>query len=505
MINLGEIGSIELNAIPSSVLSATHPDPDELGDAMVHVLSSRFFPELSPSQQIAWILHCFQTVVTRYLPELGVVRSLVQFHSVRLYEDAELTLADACVMTESIMGLNWGDAASLFDMRGYDRYAIQPFRNYVRARTTTPIGEKKPIQAGKTLKIIYFSHYAYTNSDKSLANPLGPFIRDILLSHAAYGEAEIICYCVQWQDQTYIDVLTQRGITVRVIPQELAFARLDELRLTILADAPDVLISDVPSPIASWLFIHRVAPLQIYLDPGYPHWNLPEIDWVLLPGKVYQHGFELPSNRWSTMRVALCDTALDIDAGMSPAQVRTQSGDCIRFGVFARLTKITNAWLSAAESLLTQLPDATLLIVGAGNPVLVQRLLKNPDYADRVSLINEMVDLKAHQHLIDIFLDTFPFIGGLVCREFMAYGVPVVSLLAGEWDELLRDQRDPELLAQSPDEFVAYALRLAMDVEFYQIASITSIRLASRQNKPTYMVSDIEDGIRQAMHFHGHM
>ncbi|MDR3392987.1 MAG: glycosyltransferase [Sulfuriferula sp.] len=492
----------DISILPSQALPANHPDANKLGFAMMHVLSSPDFLKLTASQQVAWILHCFQTAVTRYLPELAIIRSLVQFHSVHLYKDPALTLADACTLTESIMGLNWGDAASLFDMRGYDRYGMQPFRNYVRTHTTTPIGEKKTVIAGKKLKIIYFSHYAYTNADKVIANSLGPFIRDIMLSHASFGNAEIICYCVQWQDQAYIDVLTQRGISVRVIPQALAFDRLEELRMAILADAPDVLISDMPSPIASWLFIHRGAPLQVYLDPGYPHWNLPEIDWVLLPGKIYQHGFELPSKRWSTMRVALCDAALGIDTDMSPTQARMRTEDTIRFGVFARLTKITNAWISAAESLLTQLPNASLLIVGSGNPALLQHLLKHPDYAGRVSLINEMVDLKAHQNRIDIFLDTFPFIGGLVCREFMAYGVPIVSLLAGEWDEMLRDQRDPELLAQSLDEFVAIAWRLAADSEFYRTASLTAFRLAAKHNQPSAMVRDIEDGIRQAIDYH---
>lgn len=489
----------DLNALPADALPADYPSADALGAAMVHALSSPDFPGLPLSQQIAWILHCFQTAVTRYLKELAIIRSMVQFHAVRLYHNPALTLADACILTESISGLNWGDAASLFDMRGYDRYGVQPFRHYVRTHTKTPIGEKKKSIRGKKLKIVYFSHYAYSNSGKSLANPLGPFIRDIVISHARWGEAEIICYCVQWFDQAYVDVLARSGILVRVIPQELAFSRLEELRRTILEDAPDVVISDVPSPIASWLFIHRIAPLQIYLDPGYPHWNLPELDWVLLPGKVYQRGFELPSNRWSTMRVALSDEAVGMSATPSADLVRSAPGHPLRFGAFTRLIKITDAWLSAAEAILSRLPQASLLIVGSGNPALVRRLVDHPDYAGRVSLINEMVDLKTYQDRIDVFLDTFPFIGGLVCREFMGHGVPVVALLSGEWDEMLREQRAPELLAQSLDQFVAIAVRLAEETDFYHKASKSSIRLVTQQNQPEAMIRDIEEGIRSAM------
>jgi glycosyltransferase involved in cell wall biosynthesis len=485
----------DIHLVPKTTLPAAHPDVDELGNAMIHALSAPDFAGLPIPQQIAWILHTFQTCITRGLKELAVIRSLIQLHAARLYADPALKLADACILTEAIHGMNWGDAASLFDMRDYDRYGVQPFRHYVRTHTSTTVSEKKCVGKQKKLKIAYFIHYADTNR----GNALGPLIRSIVLSHARLGEAEIVCYCVQWCDQAFVDVMAERGICLRVIPQELSFSRLEELRLAILKDAPDVVISDVASPIASWLFIHRVAPLQMYLDPGYPHWNLPELDWVLLPGKVYQRGFELPSERWSTMRMALNEKALDMPANRLASRQRVAT-DVIYFGAFTRLIKITDAWLAAVESLLIQQPQARLLIVGSGNPIMVRRLADS--YADRVSIINEMVDLKTYQSRIDVLLDTFPFIGGLVCREFMGYGIPVVSVLSGEWDEMLRDQRDPVLLAQSSDEFVRIADRLATDPEFYKLASAASISMAAKQNQPSYMIQDIEDGIRLAMHYH---
>jgi|GEM_PF-2164566 len=488
---------VDLNSVPKDALPIGHPNVDELGETMVSVLSKPSFLDVTLSQQVVWILHCFQAAVTRSLKELAVIRSLVQFHSTRLYKNPELTLADACILTESIYGLNWGDAASLFDMRGYDRYGVQPFRHYVRSHRSL-VGKRQRISKKKPLKIAYFCHYADTNR----GNAIGPMIRDIIISHARLSDVQVICYCVQWVDPVYVDVLAKSGIVTRVITQELNFSRLVELRLAIIDDAPDVVISDVASPIASWLFIHRVAAIQMYLDPGYPHWNLPELDWVLLPGKTYQRGFELPANRWTTMRVAMSDKEFDLPAIRIAERVRASANMPICFGAFARLVKFTDSWLSAVEELLARLPQASLLIVGSGNPVLVQRLIEHPDYADRVSLVNEMVDIKSYQDKIDVFLDTFPFIGGLVCREFMGYGVPVVSVLSGEWDEMLRDQRDPLLLAESTDEFVEIVQRLVEDVEFYQLASKTSIRLAMKHNQPEAMVQDIEDGIRSAMNYY---
>jgi predicted O-linked N-acetylglucosamine transferase (SPINDLY family) len=488
----------DMNDLPDRALPVNHPDAEELGVAITHLLAATTFPQLAVSQQIAWILHSFQIAIVRSLKTLAIIRSLVHFHAQRLYTDPLMGLAEACTLTEAIYGLNWGDAASLFDMRAYDRYGVQPFRHYVWTRSTTPMGKRRCIDTKKRLKIAYFSHYA----DTTRGNAIGPMVRDIALSHSRSSDAELIFYCVQWIDPVYIEALTKFGIQTRCIPQQLAFTRLEELRRVILDDAPDVVISDVASPIASWLFIHRIAPLQMYLDPGYPHWNLPELDWVLLAGKSYQRGFELPADRWSSIRVKLSDQAFNASVAANPPRTRTSISTPLRFGAITRLAKITNAWISVAETILSRVPESTLHIIGTGDPTLVNYLIKNPEYSSRIHLINEMVDIRDYQSHIDVFLDTFPFVGGLVCREILGYGVPVISLLSGEWDELLRDQRDPTLLAQSPDEFVKLARQLADEPDFYGKASKASIRLATQQSNPADMIYDIEKGIRSAMnHF----
>jgi hypothetical protein len=61
--------------------------------------------------------------------------------------------------------------------------------------------------------------------------------------------------------------------------------------------------------------------------------------------------------------------------------------------------------------------------------------------------LHENVDLNVYGKVINVMCDTFPFIGGYACREIAAQGTPVISMLGTRWDDLLREERSPELLA----------------------------------------------------------
>ena len=101
--------------------------------------------------------------------------------------------------------------------------------------------------------------------------------------------------------------------------------------------------------------------------------------------------------------------------------------------------------------------------------------------------------------LIDVFLDTFPFIGGLACRDVACHGKPVVSLLAGEWDILLKEERIPSLLVSSIDEYFNVATRLVLDDQFYKASATETLMLSAHKNDGVEMISDVEFGISCAL------
>jgi predicted O-linked N-acetylglucosamine transferase (SPINDLY family) len=71
---------------------------------------------------------------------------------------------------------------------------------------------------------------------------------------------------------------------------------------------------------------------------------------------------------------------------------------------------------------------------------------------------------------IDLALDTFPYNGGLTTCEALWMGVPVVSLRGGVHAarvgaSLLSAAGMPELVAESPEQYVRIAAGLAADVQ----------------------------------------
>ena len=102
-----------------------------------------------------------------------------------------------------------------------------------------------------------------------------------------------------------------------------------------------------------------------------------------------------------------------------------------------------------------------------------------------------------YSQIIDVFLDTFPFVGGLACRDIMSHGKPVVSLLSGEWDVLLRSERLDYLLAESCEDYVSIVKRLLNDADFYYKASEDTRLLMNMNSSGNKMIADVEFAIEK--------
>ena len=95
-------------------------------------------------------------------------------------------------------------------------------------------------------------------------------------------------------------------------------------------------------------------------------------------------------------------------------------------------------------------------------------------------MVNEFVDGLVWAEFLDVFLDTFPLAGGYSCREVMAKGKPIVHMLSEDMpnlDEFL----DPELGAQSVDDYVYRVSRLLQDRALYTRACERALQLAREQ------------------------
>ncbi len=144
----------------------------------------------------------------------------------------------------------------------------------------------------------------------------------------------------------------------------------------------------------------------------------------------------------------------------------------ITFGSFNSFAKVTDAMLVQWRNILQAVPDSRLVIkckicsVPSGQEIVRQRFRRLGGDADRLELRPFTPDYLTQYNDIDIILDTAPYNGGLTTCDALYMGVPVIALRGKTHGSrygasILTAAGLPELVANSPREYVAKAVHLA--------------------------------------------
>jgi protein O-GlcNAc transferase len=151
------------------------------------------------------------------------------------------------------------------------------------------------------------------------------------------------------------------------------------------------------------------------------------------------------------------------------------TGGPITFGCFNHHAKITPAAIGLWARILTAAPGSRLLVGNAGEPGIQDRLAaafathgvarERLEFRPRLPLEGFL----ALHHEIDLALDTFPYNGGATSCHSLWMGVPFVALAGDRYMarmgvSLLNQVGLGELVARTPDEYVALATGLARDL-----------------------------------------
>ena len=162
----------------------------------------------------------------------------------------------------------------------------------------------------------------------------------------------------------------------------------------------------------------------------------------------------------------------------SPAQIDhppLEDNGYITFGCFNNFTKVTDPVLAAWSKIMAQTPGSRLLLEIAG--ICDQKFYSDVERRIRkAGLPLERVILEARKpsnqyilyNKIDIALDPFPCNGGTTSMDTLWMGVPFVTLAGAHFVSrmgvtILTNAGLPELIAQTPDEYVSIASTLAND------------------------------------------
>jgi predicted O-linked N-acetylglucosamine transferase (SPINDLY family) len=227
------------------------------------------------------------------------------------------------------------------------------------------------------------------------------------------------------------------------------------------------------------VFAHKPAPVQVTFI-GYPAGTgLETIDYRLTdpyldpPGETDQNYVEtsirLPSTFW-------CYDREGMELADSPAvsPLPAAAAGKITFGCLNGFWKINDVALALWARILAATPASRLLILspqGSARQRLAAKLASLAIDPARIEFLPRLPrrDYLNYYRNIDICLDTFPYNGHSTSLDALWMGVPVITLVgktsvsrAGL--SQLSNLNLSELAAQSPDEFISIATKLAQDL-----------------------------------------
>ncbi len=455
------------------------------------LLSSTAFSSQSAQRRSDIIVALHDTLMSAPSADLFILAELGLRQFMVLLRDPDLTEIQACRSYDALHALCFAGVSDVRDLRRFDRVtpAFEAWLEGRHGQSARP--PARPLQ-GHDLTVAYLLHTAHFDR----GNAVTPLFLSLIEAHAAQPNRRILLYLVQHVGEAFVERMAAADIEIRSFPQDGRYDRIDEIAASLRADATDVVITEQNRAIAAALFVRRVANRQIWIDTGFPFWSLQALDWTLTPT-----AFE-PVQPPRTSRITWRQAGETMGGAADPAEIaRVRSGfpeGSFVLGVFVRLVKLDANNLSVLARMLAAYPRFHLVIAGPGDPAMAEAFARRPDLAGRVTLHAGLVDLDVYGPAIDLMCDTFPFIGGNACRQVSAHGTPVLARLGTPWDPLLRSDRNPDLLAQSDEDYIALAIRVAEDASFREEQRRVAIEKALAYADPTPMLEDVEAAIARA-------
>jgi hypothetical protein len=465
-------------------------------DDAASILASSEFNRQPLSRRVELMLALHNTLLSRPSDRLPTIADLGLWRFRSMLNDPALSEAQACIVFDALHSLYFSGSSDVRDLRRFDS-VVPTFEAWLEARHGRHSRPQFRTDTQQRLTIAYLLHTAH----EQRGNAVTPLICSLARAHAAQSNRKVLLYAVQHVDEALLDKLSGSGLTVRAFSQDYRYDRIDEIASSIRTDGVDIVFTEQNRSIASALFVRRVAPRQIWLDTGFPFWTLKSLDWALSPTNVAD---ALCPVSPIIYRQAADTLRSAVDTGLVSRMRGSFPKEAFVLGIFVRLIKLDEHYFDVLERLLAAHPRFHLVIAGPGDPRAVEAFTARDGVVGRVTFTSGMVDLNVYGPAIDLMCDTFPFIGGNACREVSAHGTPVLAKLGTNWDHLLRADRNPDLLAQTEDEFVALAVRMADDEGFRLHQREVALTKAAEYADPAMMIDDVEAAMTAAIGLSSH-
>lgn len=296
-----------------------------------------------------------------------------------------------------------------------------------------------------------------------------------VLQHHDRTRFEIVCYACSTKVDTTTGEFREIADRWRDASQWTEDRLADEIR----ADGIDILIDLSGHTRGNRLgvFARKPAPIQVH---GWGHGTgtgLPTIDYLMSDPVAIPHD----------VRHLFAETVVDLPCfvtlaplpdGIARAPTPAISNGFVTFGVFNRISKISDEAAEVWSGILDRVPGSRLLIkdVALDDPMVRENLLARFEAcglpADRVDLLGAT---SRSEHLaafnrVDICLDPFPQNGGVSTWEALQMGVPVVaklgtSLPSRAAGSILTALGLPEWVTESREAYIDIATNRGSEID----------------------------------------
>lgn len=484
--------AIDLSQWSAQFVSINNSDTHLLYETATNLLTASFFDQADVEQKIKILISIALKLAPLRSSSYRPIAILGINQFINSLENDQIPFQQGMELYNALYSLLWSSANDITSLEPFSELSkyFQPWiKNHLNINSKN---STKTPNFSKKLNIAYLLHAA----EYSLTNAIPPLIVSLTEKHNELKNRKIFLYLIHHPGkQEFIEDISNRNFTVRPFFQP-KYDRLDEIARSMQHDEIDVVIADQNRAVATALFIQRVAPIQIFLDLGFPYWNIDNIDWTLSPNLI---GGKSGQRSPFTCTQSLRSLRTQSDHAESEKIRALFPEGAFILGIFTRLIKITASFLKLIEKILSENSKIFLIIVGGGSPDPINQYISQSNHKDKIIFLNRNVNLAIYGQAIDVMCDTFPFVGGVACREVGAQGTPVVSMLGTPWDPLLQAERSPDLLAQSEEEYVQIISRLLNDVDFFKRQCQIAHDLVALHTDVSHTVQQIESAMESAI------
>ena len=304
-------------------------------------------------------------------------------------------------------------------------------------------------------------------------HPVGSFFAPVLAHHDR-EQFEIHCYSTTEAP----DEMTQRLRSYTSDWHECVGRSDVWIAEKIFADGIQILVDLAGHTSGNRTGVLRAKPAPIQaLYIGYPGTSgLPEVDYLIADGRVCPPAHDtLYTEKLARLSGSFwCFHAPD--AAPSPAPAPVARNGYITFGSYNAAQKISDSTVRLWAAVLAAVPRSRLLLKSLSfadeklRTRFKHRFIEAGLGAERIEMLppDELATFYGEYRHLDIALDPIPYNGGTTTCEALWMGVPVIALRGDLFrgrmaSAILEIVGLPELVADTPQAYVAAAVQLAAD------------------------------------------